>query len=440
MTGLLVGHVQCRWRPHGPLAAARIQMRRATATAGPLDRRQGARFVRFTRLNRLLTPHDRELHQPGPHGMTLKFSYTGWAPRYPIARRVRDGRLHPPSRSVFMVGVFHHPHHGSGPKETAQGVRHGESALRPDSMLPTEGSEGLHQIPFKWFVGRRTPEYGRWTYWEKFDYFAVFWGIFVIGSTGLTLWFPEFFTRFIPGWVMNVATIIHSDEALLRDWLHLHGPLLQHAPASREVSDGHRGLYRADARRGIPKDKPPGVRGLGARAGSSRSTWLSPIRRSWSEPSAYLPGEPCLGFQHGDLDRLRNALRLSVACRTSHLHGVFGSGGECSRSVETADHPDSRTRTRQGWLRPVAWCLLLFLGTPNFSVRAQSSEDCLACHDTTAVLSCRRRDKRFPSLWNNLNRSVPFTPALSCVDATGLQPHRFSPCQGDSSCQVPNLP
>ena len=43
----------------------------------------------------------------------------------------------------------------------------------------------------------------------------MFWGIFVIGSTGLSLWFPEFFTRFIPGWVINVATIIHSDEALL---------------------------------------------------------------------------------------------------------------------------------------------------------------------------------------------------------------------------------
>jgi hypothetical protein len=37
----------------------------------------------------------------------------------------------------------------------------------------------------------------------------------VIGSTGLMLWFPVFFTRFLPGWLINVATIIHSDEALL---------------------------------------------------------------------------------------------------------------------------------------------------------------------------------------------------------------------------------
>ena len=68
----------------------------------------------------------------------------------------------------------------------------------------------------KWFIGRGPrPAYGRWTYWEKFDYFAVFWGVLIIGFSGLMLWFPEFFTIIFPGWFINVATIIHSDEALL---------------------------------------------------------------------------------------------------------------------------------------------------------------------------------------------------------------------------------
>jgi cytochrome b subunit of formate dehydrogenase len=68
----------------------------------------------------------------------------------------------------------------------------------------------------KWFVGRGPrPGYGRWTYWEKFDYMAVFWGVAVIGFSGLVLWFPVFFTKFLPGWIINVCQIIHSDEALL---------------------------------------------------------------------------------------------------------------------------------------------------------------------------------------------------------------------------------
>ncbi len=68
----------------------------------------------------------------------------------------------------------------------------------------------------KWFVGKGPrPRYGRWTYWEKFDYFAVFWGVAVIGLTGLCLWFPTWVTQYIPGSWLNIATIIHSDEALL---------------------------------------------------------------------------------------------------------------------------------------------------------------------------------------------------------------------------------
>ena len=68
----------------------------------------------------------------------------------------------------------------------------------------------------KWFLGKGLrPQFERWTYWEKFDYFAVFWGVAIIGVSGLILWFPEFFTRFLPGWVINVALVIHSDEALL---------------------------------------------------------------------------------------------------------------------------------------------------------------------------------------------------------------------------------
>jgi cytochrome b subunit of formate dehydrogenase len=59
------------------------------------------------------------------------------------------------------------------------------------------------------------PEGGRWTYWEKFDYLAVFWGVIIIGLSGLMLWIPEFFTRFVPGWTLNAAYVVHSDEALL---------------------------------------------------------------------------------------------------------------------------------------------------------------------------------------------------------------------------------
>lgn len=86
----------------------------------------------------------------------------------------------------------------------------------PDSLMPTFRDVRDVTGMVRWFLGKGPkPTFERWTYWEKFDFIAVFWGMFAIGGSGLMLWFPEFFGSFLPGWVFNVATIVHSDEALL---------------------------------------------------------------------------------------------------------------------------------------------------------------------------------------------------------------------------------
>jgi len=94
--------------------------------------------------------------------------------------------------------------------------RLGKAIAHPDSMIPTKQDLTDFIAHNKWFFGKGPkPQFDRWTYWEKFDYLAVFWGIFAIGVSGLIMWFPEFFSRFMPGWMINVALIVHSDEALL---------------------------------------------------------------------------------------------------------------------------------------------------------------------------------------------------------------------------------
>jgi cytochrome b subunit of formate dehydrogenase/nitrate reductase gamma subunit len=88
--------------------------------------------------------------------------------------------------------------------------------LGPDSMVPSvKDFQDLFQH-IAYFLGKGVPpRFGRFTYWEKFDYWAVFWGIAFIGGSGLLLWFPEWFSRFLPGFFFNLAYTIHSDEALL---------------------------------------------------------------------------------------------------------------------------------------------------------------------------------------------------------------------------------
>ena len=101
-------------------------------------------------------------------------------------------------------------------KKSTEGRSWKDAIYGQDTILFTlrDLKEAVQSI--RWFFGMGPrPTYGRYTYWEKFDYFAVLWGILIIGGTGLVLWFPEIFTRILPGWSVNVATIIHSDEALL---------------------------------------------------------------------------------------------------------------------------------------------------------------------------------------------------------------------------------
>src|SRR5512134_2859093 len=86
----------------------------------------------------------------------------------------------------------------------------------PNSLVPNlkDGQDIVGM--FKWFFGKGPrPQFDRYTYWEKFDYWAVFWGMFIIGGSGFMLWFPNFFSLLLPGWVLNVATIVHGEEALL---------------------------------------------------------------------------------------------------------------------------------------------------------------------------------------------------------------------------------
>jgi cytochrome b subunit of formate dehydrogenase len=150
-------------------------------------------------------------------GMVLKFSYMGWAQW--IARLLGGfqvtGILHRMGAIILAVVFLLHLLHVRRQKKR-DGKTWRQVITGPDSIVFNKRDLKEVVESIKWFFGiGPRPRYGRYTYWEKFDYFAVFWGIMVIGSTGLLLWFPEFFTRFIPGWFVNVATIIHSDEALL---------------------------------------------------------------------------------------------------------------------------------------------------------------------------------------------------------------------------------
>jgi len=86
----------------------------------------------------------------------------------------------------------------------------------PDSLVPQPRDILQMMQHFRWFAGRGPrPHFDRFTYWEKFDYWAVFWGMAIIGLSGLMLWIPATFAHLLPGWVFNIALVVHGEEALM---------------------------------------------------------------------------------------------------------------------------------------------------------------------------------------------------------------------------------
>ncbi|HMA92731.1 MAG TPA: hypothetical protein VKP30_08600, partial [Polyangiaceae bacterium] len=67
-------------------------------------------------------------------------------------------------------------------------VRFLRFAVGPDSPVPNLQDARDLLAHARWFIGRGPrPSFDRFTYWEKFDYMAVFWGVTVIGISGLMM-------------------------------------------------------------------------------------------------------------------------------------------------------------------------------------------------------------------------------------------------------------
>jgi cytochrome b subunit of formate dehydrogenase/nitrate/TMAO reductase-like tetraheme cytochrome c subunit len=149
-------------------------------------------------------------------GLPLMYYFTGWGQNLAQALGgVGATRL---LHRVFAVVTFGYAFYHLGYLLWLKFVKKERGLFfGPDSMTPRpKDFQDLYRM-VRWFlyIDKRPPRFDRWTYWEKFDYFAVFWGVPVIGLSGLVLWFPAFFSQFIPGSWLNVAMIVHGEEALL---------------------------------------------------------------------------------------------------------------------------------------------------------------------------------------------------------------------------------
>ena len=85
--------------------------------------------------------------------------------------------------------------------------------------MPKDVVDAFHNFMYFFGFRKERPYFGKFNYMQKFDYWAVYWGMFIIGSSGFFLAFPvlvsSLFPAFTTAWIWDIIFIMHSDEALL---------------------------------------------------------------------------------------------------------------------------------------------------------------------------------------------------------------------------------
>lgn len=127
----------------------------------------------------------------------------------------------------------------------------------------------LKLLGYLLFLRKQRPEAGRFSLKEKFEYFGVFWGSMLLGVTGILMWENAWFTRYVPGRLLTISSLVHTFEAYLAFLhvfvIHMIGVILMPTvfPLSRamlsgetppaEMAEAH-SLMLAEADRNSPAD------------------------------------------------------------------------------------------------------------------------------------------------------------------------------------------
>jgi len=94
-------------------------------------------------------------------------------------------------------------------------TRRGRKAIAAMAPRYYDVSHLIQNMAFQLGWRKERPDFPRFDYTQKAEYWAVVWGTVVMGLTGLVLWFPTLATGWLPPWIVRVSEVVHFYEALL---------------------------------------------------------------------------------------------------------------------------------------------------------------------------------------------------------------------------------
>jgi formate dehydrogenase gamma subunit len=115
---------------------------------------------------------------------------------------------HRAAACVMIVGAIAHLFFALFTKD-------GHKFIRDMFPEPKDLTDVLTFLRYYLVPGSPKPQFKRFGYAEKMEYWAVVWGTFLMAATGLVIWFKLYATEVVPRWVIDVATTVHYFEAIL---------------------------------------------------------------------------------------------------------------------------------------------------------------------------------------------------------------------------------
>lgn len=117
------------------------------------------------------------------------------------------GIIHRVAAVLFLLTTVWHVLYLTG--------RRGRQFVR--DMWPTKEDirQFVHMILYNLGIRKDHPHFGRFSYVEKAEYWALVWGTIVMAITGFVLWYDHLVVKFLPKGTLDVALVIHYYEAWL---------------------------------------------------------------------------------------------------------------------------------------------------------------------------------------------------------------------------------
>lgn len=140
-------------------------------------------------------------------GFALKYPDSWLASALMMSERVRSIVHRVAGSALIAAGLYHIFY--------VIARRQGRRLLKDMLPVPKDAFDVIGVMRYYLGFGDKKPEFARFNYAEKAEYWALLWGTIVMAVTGLMLWFKVMSGDLVPRWWLDVATAVHFYEAVL---------------------------------------------------------------------------------------------------------------------------------------------------------------------------------------------------------------------------------